>query len=96
LVVDDLVGSYVLDIRQAADFRYDIAKEKLAALELNEDDASKVIFRTAGDDAAGDAMYGHAQRAGASKKGRLLKLASRIDLSSYLTVRLPDYRSASR
>jgi DNA mismatch repair protein MSH5 len=87
LIVDDVVGSYILDIRQAADFRYDTAKEKLAGLELEADDAPNVIFRTAGDDAIGDAMYGEAEQTTAGKRGRLLRLAGWIDLGSYLTVR---------
>jgi hypothetical protein len=81
------MGAYVLDIRQAADFRYDTAKEKLAGLELSIDDAPNIVFRTAGDDAMGEVMYGHAERASLGEKGTLLRLAGWIDLGSYLTVR---------
>ncbi|EPE36247.1 P-loop containing nucleoside triphosphate hydrolase [Glarea lozoyensis ATCC 20868] len=83
---NDVMGSYVLDIRQAADFRYDTAKEKLAGLELSIDDAPNIVFRTAGDDAMGEAMYGRAERASLGKQGRLLRLAGWIDLGSYLTI----------
>ncbi|KAG9235634.1 muts domain V-domain-containing protein [Amylocarpus encephaloides] len=79
---NDLVGAYVLDTRQAADFRYGQAREKLIALEMNEVNAPRVLFRTAGD---ADAMYGETEGV-VGRQGRLLRLASWIDLGSHFTV----------
>lgn len=42
------MGSYILDTRAAADFRYEAAKEKLINLDLI--DPPEIVFRTAGDD----------------------------------------------
>lgn len=83
--VDDIFGSYILDSRAASEFRYDNALNKLVALELVVDGASTMAFHTAGQALAGDAEYGQVGNPG--YQGRLMKLASWIDLDSKVTVR---------
>jgi DNA mismatch repair protein MSH5 len=82
---DDIFGSYVLDSLPSSDFNYAAAKNRLINLELNVDEAPKVIFTTPGEQLIGDAAYGQAAQGGTGRKGRLIRLAGWIDLDSKLT-----------
>ncbi|KAH6678282.1 muts domain V-domain-containing protein [Halenospora varia] len=75
---DDL-GSYVLDIRPTADFKYEAAKDKLVNMHLSADDAPDIIFKVPGDGLSVEDDV-------AGRQGRLLRLAGWIDLDSWLTV----------
>lgn len=73
------MGSYILDTRAAADFRYEAAKEKLINLDLI--DPPEIVFRTAGDDG-----YSGGEHSSIGREGKLLRLAGWLDLGSYFTV----------
>lgn len=87
-ILDDIFGSYILDSRPSSEFHYENAKNKLVNLELNADEVPNIIFTTPGDELAGKAGHGQVELAGLGRQGRLMRLASWIDLQSRLTVSL--------
>jgi DNA mismatch repair protein MSH5 len=82
-VTDDILGSYILDSRASSEFGEEKAKDKLINLELSVDNAPNIIFATAADGAtAGPGLEDGVM----GRKGKLLRLASWIDLDSRVTV----------
>ena len=83
--LDDIFGSYVLNALPSGEFSYEAAKNKLVNLELSTDEAPNIIFTAPGDELAGD-PYGQGDQGCMGRQGRLMRLASSIDLNSRLTV----------
>lgn len=77
---DDVFGSYILDSRPSAEFRYDAAKNKLVHLDFSVDEPTRMVFTTPGDN-MGDQL-----ESGTGRQGRLLRLAGLVDLESRITV----------
>jgi DNA mismatch repair protein MSH5 len=71
-------------MRPSQEFNYERAKQKLVGLDLGEETGSNIDFRTP-DDIANDGLENQVQESGF--RGRLLRLAGLIDLSSRFTVR---------
>ena len=85
-ILDDILGSYILDSRPSSEFYYENAKNKLVNLELSADEAPNIVFTTPGDELTGKGTLGQVDLAGLGRQGRLMRLAGWIDLDSRLTV----------
>lgn len=78
MVPDEIFGSYILDSRPSSEFQYEVAKNKIVNLELMAGLGQQFVFTTPGDDLDGDGQ----------NQGKLMRLASCIDLESRITARL--------
>lgn len=84
-LIDDLQSAYILRNLNSADFRYDVGKGKLLALNLETPGRQSVLFTSVVDDIMDEAddIGGHES----SRQGRLMRLGTSINLDSRLTVR---------
>lgn len=85
-IKDDVFGSYILDSRASVEFNDAKAKDKLINLELSADEALNITFTTSGDDAVRGLAHDDRTSGSMGRQGRLLRLASWIDLDSKVTV----------
>ncbi|KAI0845599.1 muts domain V-domain-containing protein [Daldinia vernicosa] len=81
---DDLQSAYILRNLNSADFRYDVGKGKLLALNLETPGRQSVLFTSVVDDIMDEAddIGGHES----SRQSRLMRLATSINLDSRLTI----------
>lgn len=75
---------FLLDIRPASEFSYDVAKSKLAGLRLWQTDEPRVTFVVPGDVVAAEGPIEDDEAVG--RQDQLLRLAGWIDVESRLTV----------
>ncbi|KAF2276083.1 mismatch repair protein 5 [Westerdykella ornata] len=75
---------FVLDIRPAAEFGYDAAKNKLAGLHLQREGQPNFTFVIPGDVVAADGLINGEDTPG--RQEQLLRLAGWVDLESRLTI----------
>ncbi|KAI5865013.1 hypothetical protein GGS23DRAFT_557266 [Durotheca rogersii] len=79
-----LQSAYILRTLNSADFRYDSGKEKLLGLDLGTPNRQSILYTSVVDDAVGDVDSSDGERN--SRQGRLMRLATSINLDSLLTV----------
>jgi hypothetical protein len=84
LLSGSIFGSYVLNARPSIEFAFEPAKDKLSNLNFESESGPEVIITTPREQLVVDGDY---QNLGVGRKGRLMRLASCIDLESRLTVR---------
>lgn len=82
------VDSYLLDIRPSSEFEYTSAKNKLMALDFTFQQRRRMTFTVPGDDLEDNNPFANGldSMGGSRPRDRYARLASRIDLESYLTV----------
>lgn len=77
---------YVIECRPSPEFNYEAGKNKLANLQLPQDENRNTSFITPGDDDSYD-TYDETYEAGyTGRQGNYLRLSAFVDMESHLTV----------
>lgn len=77
-------GFYTLDTRQASEFRYDLAVEKLIGLDIFAEQSYRTVFETPDDIDLMPEVEGNGCAVG--RAARMMKLAGWVDLDSRIAV----------
>ncbi|KAI2621077.1 muts domain V-domain-containing protein [Hypoxylon sp. NC1633] len=80
----DLQSAYILRSLNSTDFRYDSGKEKLLGLDLETPGRQSILYTSVVDDTVND--NGEIEAQENSRQGRLMRLATSINLDSRLTI----------